>query len=94
MQANRYVLALGGIENPRVLLAARSQQPEGVANAHDVVGRYFMEHPHYYGSVGIVHLPELDQRFYTRMASDLKRANGTPVRVMGAFGLTADVRTQ
>ncbi len=64
VHANRYVLALGGIENPRVLLAARSQQPEGVANAYDVVGRYFMEHPHYYGSVGIVHLPELDRRFY------------------------------
>ena len=64
VRANRYVLALGGIENPRVLLAARSQQPEGVANGHDVVGRYFMEHPHYYGSVGLVHLPELDRRFY------------------------------
>jgi choline dehydrogenase-like flavoprotein len=74
-----------------VLLAARSQQAQGVANAHDVVGRYFMEHPHYYGAVGIVHLPEMDRRFYTRMASDLKRANGTPVRVMGAFGLTAEV---
>ena len=72
VRANRYVLALGGIENPRVLLAARSQQPEGVANAHDVVGRYFMEHPHYYGSVGLVHLPELDRRFYTRMPSDLE----------------------
>jgi choline dehydrogenase-like flavoprotein len=91
VHANRYVLALGGIENPRILLAARSQQLEGIANAFDVVGRYFMEHPHYYGSVGIVHLPELDRRFYTRMASDLKRANGTPVRVMGAFGLAADI---
>jgi choline dehydrogenase-like flavoprotein len=90
VQANRYVLALGGIENPRVLLAARSQHPEGVANGHDVVGRYFMEHPHYYGSVGIVHLAQLDRRFYARMPSDLKRANGTSVRVMGAFGLTAD----
>ena len=89
--ANRYVLALGGIENPRVLLAARSQQPEGVANASDAVGRYFMEHPHYYGSIGVVHLPELDKRFYTRMPSDLKRGNGTPVRVMGAFGLAAEI---
>ena len=91
VRANRYVLALGGIENARVLLAARSQQPEGVANGYDVVGRYFMEHPHYYGAIGVVHVPELDRRFYTRMASDLKRANGTSVPVMGAFGLTADV---
>src|SRR5688572_15496802 len=91
VQANRYVLALGGIENARVLLASRSQQSEGVANGHGVVGRYFMEHPHYYGSVGLVHLAQLDRRFYARMPSDLKRANGTSVRVMGAFGLTADV---
>ena len=91
VRANRYVLALGGIENPRVLLAARSQQPHGVANAHDVVGRYFMEHPHYYGSVGLVHAAKRDLSFYTRMPSDLKSANGTSVRVMGAFGLAADV---
>jgi choline dehydrogenase-like flavoprotein len=91
VRASRYVLALGGIENARVLLAARSQQPLGVANGYDVVGRYFMEHPHYYGAVGLVHLPDLDRRFYTRVPSDLRRANRTPVRVMGALGLAADV---
>ena len=49
VHAGRYVLALGGIENARVLLASRSQESDGVANGHGVVGRYFMEHPHYYG---------------------------------------------
>jgi len=91
VQANRFVLALGGIENPRVLLSARSQQSEGIANGHDIVGRYFMEHPHYYGSVGLVHAATRDLSFYTRMPSDLKRANGTSVHVLGAFGLAADV---
>lgn len=91
VQANRYVLAMGGIENPRVLLSARSQQSEGVANGHDVVGRYFMEHPHYYGSVGLVYAATLDLSFYTRRPSDLKRANGASVRVLGAFGLAPDV---
>jgi choline dehydrogenase-like flavoprotein len=91
VRAKRYVLALGGIENARVLLAARSQQPEGIANGRGVVGRYFMEHPHYYGAVSVVHLPELDRRFYERTRSDLKRANGTAVPVLGAFGLTADI---
>ena len=38
--ARSYILAAGGIENPRLLLAS------GVGNAHDLVGRFFMEHPH------------------------------------------------
>jgi choline dehydrogenase-like flavoprotein len=39
-RARCYVLAAGGIENPRLLLASR------IGNAHDLVGRFFMEHPH------------------------------------------------
>ena len=91
MNAGRYVLALGGVENARVLLASRSQQREGVANGHDVVGRYFMEHPHYYGSIGVVHATALDLSFYRRGDSDWKRADGTPVQMLGALGLSAAV---
>ena len=91
VQAGRYVLALGGVENARVLLASRSQQPEGVGNGHGVVGRYFMEHPHYYSSVGFVHPSALDTSFYTRGASDWTRLDGTPVPILGALGLSAAV---
>lgn len=44
-QARLFVLATGGIENARLLLASNSVQPAGLANTHDVVGRYFMDHP-------------------------------------------------
>lgn len=44
--AHDYVLAAGGLENPRLLLASRSVMPAGLGNAHDLVGRFFMEHPH------------------------------------------------
>ena len=50
--ARSYVLACGGIDNARVLLASNSVQPNGIGNDSDCVGRYFMEHPH--GRVGIM----------------------------------------
>lgn len=46
VRAENYVLATGGIENPRLLLASRSVMPMGLGNGHDQVGRFFMEHPH------------------------------------------------
>ena len=45
VHARRYVLACGGIENARLLLLSTSAGPAGLCNEHDVVGRYFMEHP-------------------------------------------------
>ena len=39
VRAGHYVLACGGIENARLLLAS------GVGNQHDLVGRFFMDHP-------------------------------------------------
>lgn len=38
------VLAAGGIQNPRLLLASRSLTPNGLGNDHDMVGRYLTDH--------------------------------------------------
>jgi choline dehydrogenase-like flavoprotein len=46
VRARRYILAAGAIENARLLLLSNRVQPAGVGNTHDLVGRYFMEHPH------------------------------------------------
>ncbi len=40
-----FILAGGGIENPRLLLASNRIQKEGLGNQQDVVGRFFMTHP-------------------------------------------------
>lgn len=47
VHAQTFVLATGGIENPRVLLASRSNQhPFGIGNDRDLVGRFYQAHPH------------------------------------------------
>jgi choline dehydrogenase-like flavoprotein len=38
------VLATGGLETARLLLASRDAAPAGIGNEHDVVGRYYMCH--------------------------------------------------
>ena len=44
--ATTFVIALGGLETPRLLLTSTDSTPAGYGNQNDVVGRYFMEHPH------------------------------------------------
>ncbi|MEL7027852.1 MAG: GMC family oxidoreductase [Pseudomonadota bacterium] len=48
VRARCVVLACGGIENARLLLASNGVRPNGVGNSNDLVGRYFMEHLHVY----------------------------------------------
>lgn len=48
VNADYFVLALGGMENARFLLSARSQAENGVGNQNDMVGRCFMEHFQYF----------------------------------------------
>lgn len=43
--ARLFVLATGGIENARLLLASNRVMSCGIGNQHDLVGRYFMDHP-------------------------------------------------
>ena len=46
VRARVFVLAAGGLETPRILLNSCGVQPEGLGNQEDLVGRFFMEHPH------------------------------------------------
>ena len=45
LKARYFVLACGGIENARLLLLSNSVSARGIGNEHDLVGRYFMDHP-------------------------------------------------
>lgn len=70
VRAHFVVVAAGGLENPRLLLASNDVHPDGLGNQHDLVGRFFMEHPHARGArVEAPHLGKLLRllpRSYTR----------------------------
>ncbi len=56
VQARTFVVATGGIENARLLLASTDQCAAGLGNEHDQVGRFLMNHPKNYR--GVLHLAE------------------------------------
>jgi hypothetical protein len=45
VRARTFVLAAGGLENARLLLASQRVSSGGVGNDRDLVGRYYMDHP-------------------------------------------------
>lgn len=73
VRAKAFVLAMGAIENCRMLLASADQQSHGVGNQNDLVGRYFMEHPVTHTGMGPLFMwPEL--------STDLYQLHGGPGR--------------
>lgn len=54
VRAKTFVLAAGGVEIPRLLLASNHQVTQGIGNRHDLVGRYYMTH--IAGVIGTAHL--------------------------------------
>ena len=45
VSGKEFVLAVGGIETPRILLSSTQVHAQGAGNEHDLVGRYFQDHP-------------------------------------------------
>jgi choline dehydrogenase-like flavoprotein len=45
IRASAFVLATGGIENARLLLASSDDPAHSPGNEHDLVGRFYMDHP-------------------------------------------------
>lgn len=66
--ARHFVMACGGLENPRLLLAARSQLEAGIGNQHDMVGRCYMSHV--FGSHGFLRLRATGVPAFYRLSRD------------------------
>jgi choline dehydrogenase-like flavoprotein len=63
--AKRFVLACGGLENARLLLASQRKAPAGIGNSHDVAGRYYMQHPKGIHGLAILRRKALRSSLYT-----------------------------
>ena len=79
VRSRRYVLAAGGIDNPRLLLLSRNQDSRGIGNRHDLVGRFFMEHLHVRSAVLLPDDDDLMDNvgFYQEHDVDGVRVRGT-----------------
>ncbi|MGH7827798.1 MAG: FAD-dependent monooxygenase, partial [Candidatus Binatia bacterium] len=51
LSAKVFILAVGGIETPRLLLLSNQVQKSGLGNRNDLVGRFFMEHLHFWSGI-------------------------------------------
>ena len=65
VQSKIYVLAAGGIETARLLLASGKPDGPGLGNGKDLVGRFFMAHVEYGASTIAVTEPYTDFSFCT-----------------------------
>lgn len=76
LKAKEFVLATGGLENPRILLLSNKSAPNGLGNSHGLVGRFYTDHILIRPALDIsLSRTDLDFRFYT----DLHTINGGKV---------------
>jgi choline dehydrogenase-like flavoprotein len=90
--ARRWVLACGGIENARLLLLSDGENPAGLGNEHDLVGRFFADHPHA-GRVGEAVFTGLRSEKVAALYLSRKRDKHVGrIRTRGVFVLDAETQ--
>jgi choline dehydrogenase-like flavoprotein len=86
VSAKLFILAAGGIEIPRLLLLSNKVQSAGLGNQHDLVGRFFMEHPHLWSGLYIPSDPNI---FNSTALYKIRMVNKVPI--MGKLVLAEEV---
>lgn len=86
-RANQYVLACGGLENPRILLLSNKKIRTGLGNQNDLVGRFFTDHPHISTS-RILFSDEQSAAFYEFVPSSA----GSHKPFLALFGVPPDLQ--
>ncbi len=83
VKAKLVIMATGGVGSAHLLLLSNKTQKTGLGNQHDLVGRFFMDHPLVHGGVFIPANPKI---FSSMALYDLRQlSKGT---VMGGLSLS------
>ena len=83
------ILATGGIENARLLLLSHRHQAAGMGNQHDLVGRYFMDHPRLSSSAIAFTDPRAHARAYDLHVAFTGGLATAQTKISGFLGLSA-----
>jgi choline dehydrogenase-like flavoprotein len=96
VKAQTYVLAVGGIENARMLLASNQVMQRGIGNDYDVVGRYFADHINLDTAAIVPLTKDFNAKLYTRANRSIARRplrkGGKLAAVMGLLDLDPAVQ--
>jgi choline dehydrogenase-like flavoprotein len=92
VRARIYVLAVGGIENARLLLLSGKEGGRGLGNDYDLVGRFFMVHLEYPGGVIALANPQMDLKFNTGRDGASYDRFGVPRRFLSYVCLSEESR--
>jgi choline dehydrogenase-like flavoprotein len=86
--AKQFILAVGAIEIPRLLLLSNRTQKTGLGNQNDLVGRFFMEHPHFWSGLYVPSSSEIFNK--TALYSKIQTVKGLPI--LGKLSLSEEVQ--
>jgi choline dehydrogenase-like flavoprotein len=87
VRAKVFILAAGAIEIPRLLLSSDKTQSAGLGNQNDLVGRFFMEHPHCWSGFYVPTSPEIFK--LTGLYDHIHKVNNVPI--IGKLSLSEEV---
>jgi len=87
--AKVFILAGGAIETPRLLLLSNKTMRQGLGNQNDLVGRFFMEHPHIWSGKILSVSPKI---ISTTDLYRVHKVNGVPI--MGKLAIAEEVLRQ
>jgi choline dehydrogenase-like flavoprotein len=87
--AKIFILATGGIENPRLLLLSNKIRNAGLGNQNDLVGRFFMDHPLFGSGLLLPSTPYIEAGLYSGGTHAIRKT-----KYRGALTLSEDVQRE